>query len=191
MNNVSVLIAGVGGQGTVLAARLLGAAAMDSGLEVRGSETIGMAQRGGSVISHVRMGTGIASPLISAGGADMVIAFEPGEAARAVAFLKSGGAMIVSDRALIPAVAGAYDPDVTIAWLRDNVHGARILSGDDIVANCSARTLNVALLGAALSVGALPFSEGAMESAIRALVPEKYTDMNIRALRYGLGAGAT
>jgi indolepyruvate ferredoxin oxidoreductase beta subunit len=184
----NVLIAGVGGQGTVLAARLLGLAAMEAGFDIRGSETIGMAQRGGSVVSHVRIGNNIASPLIEASGADIVIAFEPGEAVRIASRLRQGGAMIVSDRAIVPAVAGEYDSAKTLEWLRSNIDKLHIISGEDVIQACGARGLNVALLGAASALGTLPFGMVELESAIRKRLPEKFIGANIAALAYGAGA---
>ena len=84
---VNIMIAGVGGQGTVLASKLIAAAAMKQGFDVRTTETIGMAQRGGGVVSHIRMGENIFSPLIPPGKADVLIAFEPAEAVRQLPFL--------------------------------------------------------------------------------------------------------
>ena len=98
-----IILCGVGGQGTVLASRLISAAAMARSIPVMSAETIGMAQRGGSVFSHLRMGEGIYSPMIARGEADLIIGFEPGEAVRLLPFLKPGGQMIVSDRAVMPA----------------------------------------------------------------------------------------
>jgi indolepyruvate ferredoxin oxidoreductase beta subunit len=183
--NTDILIAGVGGQGTVLAARLLGLAAMEAGLRVRGSETIGMAQRGGSVVSHVRMGLDISSPLIGENCADVVIAFEPGEAARSLTYLKECGVMVVSDRAVIPSVAGDYDPTKTLDWLRENITNLLIISGDDVIERCGARGLNVALLGAVCAMDRLPFGAAELEAAIRARLPEKLVDANLAALAYG------
>ena len=91
----SCLLCGVGGQGTVLASRIIAAAAMAKGLNAKTAETIGMAQRGGSVVSHVRTGRNIASPLIPMGKDDVLIGFEPGEAAANLEYLKNGGALIV------------------------------------------------------------------------------------------------
>ena len=99
----NIVLCGVGGQGTVLASKLLAAAAMDRGLPVKTAETIGMAQRGGSVISHVRLGEGAASPLIGKGKADLIIAFEPAEAVRQLAYLRPAGTVVVSDRPIVPA----------------------------------------------------------------------------------------
>lgn len=88
----NVLLCGVGGQGTVLASRLIALAAMEKGMEARGAETIGMAQRGGSVVSHVRIGENIYSPMIPHRGADVLICFEPAEAVRCLPYLKQTAA---------------------------------------------------------------------------------------------------
>lgn len=181
---VNCLIAGVGGQGTVLAARILCAAAMAAGFDVRGSETIGMAQRGGSVTSHVRMGKDIASPLIPLGRADVILAFEPGEAARASGYLKPGGMFMVCDRPLPPVVKGDYDGAATVRWLKQHC-GAHIISGEDIIENCGARSLNIALVGAAAACGVFPFGLAELEAALTEKMNEKVLAMNIAALNYG------
>ncbi|MDR0311427.1 MAG: indolepyruvate oxidoreductase subunit beta [Acidobacteriota bacterium] len=178
------LITGVGGQGTVLAARVIGTAAMAAGFDVRGSETIGMAQRGGSVTSHVRMGKDIASPLIPLGRADVILAFEPGEALRAIDFLKPGGVFVVCDRPIIPAVKGDYDGSAAAAWLKEHT-GAHFVSGEDIIKNCGARSVNIALLGAAAALGAFPFGFNEIEAALAEKLDAKFLAMNIAALRYG------
>jgi indolepyruvate ferredoxin oxidoreductase beta subunit len=193
MENVTVIIAGVGGQGTVLAARLLAGAALRTGLEVRGSETIGMAQRGGSVTSHVRMGHGIASPLLSKGQADVIIAFEPGEAARALDYLSPDGILVLSDRAIIPstAVDSTYNPEATIADLRtkfaadDSQHShLHILNGEEIIANCGAKSLNVALLAYAIALDVFNFSLLEFEEEVRAR-SGKHAEANANAIKYG------
>lgn len=105
---IDILLAGVGGQGTVLAAKVLAQAAQSRGWQVRTAETIGMAQRGGNVTSHVRMGSNgeaVFSPLITPGTADMVIALEPGEAARALPFLAPGGVLVTATTAIQPVTA--------------------------------------------------------------------------------------
>lgn len=105
---IDILLAGVGGQGTVLAAKVLAQAAQSKGWQVRTAETIGMAQRGGNVTSHVRMGSNgeaVYSPLITPGTADMVIALEPGEAARALPYLAPGGVLVTATTAIQPVTA--------------------------------------------------------------------------------------
>ena len=105
---LDVLLAGVGGQGTVLAAKVLAQTAQDKGWQVRTAETIGMAQRGGNVTSHVRMGNGgeeVFAPLLAHGTADLVIAFEPGEAARVLPFLAPNGVLVTATTPIQPVTA--------------------------------------------------------------------------------------
>lgn len=105
---IDILLAGVGGQGTVLAAKVLAQAAQSKGWQVRTAETIGMAQRGGNVTSHVRMGSNgeaVYLPLITPGTADMVIALEPGEAGRALPYLAPGGVLVTATTAIQPVTA--------------------------------------------------------------------------------------
>jgi indolepyruvate ferredoxin oxidoreductase beta subunit len=190
---MNCLLAGLGGQGTVLLSRLIGGAALERGLDVRGAETIGMAQRGGSVVSHIRMGGPAGSPLIPPGRADLIIAFEAAEAVRALPFLSESGRLLLLNRAVPPAAAGAsYDPRRMSAYLAARLgvegEGRRLflIDGDELLRRCgSPRVLNTALLGAALKLGFFPF---AAEDALRVLsrrVPERYLELNRRALELG------
>jgi indolepyruvate ferredoxin oxidoreductase beta subunit len=182
------LITGVGGQGTVLLSRLIGEAALRRGFSIRGSETIGMAQRGGSVTSHLRIGEGASSPLIGPGGADLLIAFEPAEAVRALPFLSPRGRLLVLDRGILPVssmLGKAYDPAAMVAYLRGRLEGERlsVISRESLDRYCgSPRVLNVALLGRALAGGFLPFSREEVLAVLRERLPPQYLDMNIRAL---------
>ena len=123
----NIILCGVGGQGTVLASRLISSAAMARRIPVLSAETIGMAQRGGSVFSHLRMGEGLYSPMIARHEADLMIAFEPGEAVRLLPFLKQDGRMIVSSRAVMPVTAAlsgtGYRPEEMLAYLSSRVAG--------------------------------------------------------------------
>ena len=120
--NKDILICGVGGQGTVLASKIIAAAAMEEGSSVHSAETIGMAQRGGSVTSHVRVGENACSPLIPFGGADMLLAFEPGEAVRNLRYLKKGGIAVVNTTAVKPVTESlrdtGYDGSEMTTYLR-------------------------------------------------------------------------
>ena len=110
MSNVkSIIIVGVGGQGTLLASRLLGSAMMDQGYDVKVSEVHGMSQRGGSVITYVRYGDHVDSPVIDLGGADVILSFEKLEAARYLPYLKQGGKVVVNTQQIdpMPVVTGA------------------------------------------------------------------------------------
>jgi indolepyruvate ferredoxin oxidoreductase beta subunit len=190
---MNCLITGVGGQGTVLLSRLIGEAAIAKGMDVRGSETIGMAQRGGSVVSHLRMasllrmGPGMFSPLIPPGKADLIIAFECAEAVRVLPFLSPAGKLLVLDREVAPvasSLGGGYDPAAMIAYLQTRL-GERltVVSWEQLIEHCgNPRVANVALLGKAIAGGLLPFSTEEIIAVLKRRIPAKYLEMNIRAL---------
>lgn len=185
--NTNCLLCGVGGQGTVLASKLISAAAMKKGLKARSAETIGMAQRGGCVVSHVRIGDQIYSPLIPKGGADVIIAFEPAEAVRCLPYLKKNGTVIVNTKPVIPVTAslgiGNYTGAEMIQYLREHVQNLIIVNGDEIAEKLhSAKALNVALLGAAAKSGALGLSIEELEDVILERIPEKFRELNLNAL---------
>ena len=188
----SIVLCGVGGQGTILASKLLAAAAMSKGLPVKTAETIGMAQRGGSVFSHVRIGDGVASPLIGRGRADLIIAFEPAEAVRQLPYLREGGTVVVSTRPIIPVSATiggpAYDLAAVMAYLREQVGERLVVVDADAAAEAlgSAKCLNVVLLGAAVRTGVLALTADDIRSAIAARLPERFHELNFRALDYAI-----
>lgn len=188
--STNVILAGVGGQGAVLASKLLARAAMARGLPVKTAETIGMAQRGGSVFSHVRMGEGVRSPLVGRGRADAIVAFEPAEAVRQLPFLRPGGMVVTSDAPVIPASAStggpAYDLSAIMSYLRERVGEKNLVVVDAVAAEAAldtARALNVVLLGAAARSGALgPVTVDDLVSAVRASVKPAFVDLDVRAL---------
>ena len=165
------LIAGRGGQGTVLASKLLAAAAMKRGYEVRTTETIGMAQRGGSVVSHVRIGKEIFSPLIPKGCAQVLIGFEPTEAVRQLPFLIQGGKLISTD--------GAAE---MVEYLKANIPGSIIIQSAPIKENYG-KMLNVALLGAAAQGGLFPFEPDALLETISEM--PRFREENLNAFELG------
>lgn len=184
------LLCGVGGQGVVLASRLIAYAAMEQGDFVRTTETIGMAQRGGSVVSHVRAGEEVHSPLIPAGGADVILAFEPGEAVRCLPYLKEGGLVITNSRIVKPVTANlggsSYSGGEMLDYLKKKAGKVIVVDGDEICRRAgSAKVLNVALLGAAAKSGALGISMDEMLEAVRKNVKEKYIALNEKALKLG------
>ena len=184
------LLCGVGGQGVVLASRLIAYAAMEQGDFVRTTETIGMAQRGGSVVSHVRAGEEVHSPLIPAGGADVILAFEPGEAVRCLPYLKEGGLVITNSRIVKPVTASrggsSYSGGEMLYYLKKKAGQVIVVDGDEICRRAgSAKVLNVALLGAAAKSGALGISMDEMLEAVRKNVKEKYIALNEKALKLG------
>ena len=184
----SIVLCGVGGQGTILASKLLAAAAMSKGLPVKTAETIGMAQRGGSVFSHVRIGSDAASPLIGRGRADLIIAFEPAEAVRQLPYLREGGTVVVSTRPIIPVSATiggpVYDLAAVMAYLREQVGEKLVVVDADAAAEAlgSAKCLNVVLLGAAVRTRVLALTADDIRSAIAARLPERFHELNFRAL---------
>lgn len=185
MNNI--LLCGVGGQGTVLASKLIAFAAMEKGLQVRTAETIGMAQRGGSVVSHVRIGEEIHSPLLPKGSADVIIAFEPAEAVRCISYLKKGGTVIVNQKAVRPVTAslqGTYgDGREMLEYLNAQAGHIDVMDGEAICEDCgSSKVLNIVLLAAAAKSGTLGITPEELISAIEKRIPEKFQALNKKAI---------
>ena len=179
-----ILIAGVGGQGVVLASRLLATAAMDAGLHVATAETIGMAQREGSVTSHVRIGDDVSGSLIPQGGADLLIGLEPGEAARNLRFLRRGGSIVVNEHGIMPSTQGgeAYDPVQMLDFLKSNFPDMISADFTGLARDAGAyRAANVAMIAAAAGAGLLPFSVEYLWDVLEKMIPEKYRDVNRRA----------
>jgi indolepyruvate ferredoxin oxidoreductase beta subunit len=190
----SIVLTGVGGQGTVLASRLIARAALNRNFPVRTAETIGMAQRGGTVLSHVRYGETEAdrpiSSLVPLGHADLVMAFEPGEAQRALPYLMPGGALVVSRKPVQPVTSALsgniYDGQEQLAYLRTCIRQLVVVDGDAICEACgNPRVLNVALLGAAAETGMIGMSVDEMEQAVRQGVKPRFIEMNVQALHLG------
>ncbi len=192
MNHKNCLLCGVGGQGTILASKLISDAALLSGTMVRAAETIGMAQRGGSVVSHVRIGKQVYSPMIPLGSADVIMAFEPAEAVRSLPYLKKGGLVVVNNTPVKPVSAtlsgSTYDGSEMIAFLQEQVDNLLIVDGNKACEECgSTRVLNVILLGATIQSGALQITIEQIQQAIEQRVPEKFLALNTKALSYGAG----
>ena len=186
--NKNIVLCGVGGQGTVLASKLIAAAAMKKDIEVMSAETIGMAQRGGSVFSHLRMGENIYSPMIAEKTADIILGFEPGETVRMLPFLKDNGHVIVSRRPIMPVAALSdkeYSGDELIEYLKKHVNNLLVVDTESACEEIgSPKVLNILLLGAAIHSGALGITEEEMKQAIRERLPEKLHEINFRALNY-------
>lgn len=184
------LLCGVGGQGTVLASRLIAHCAMVQGQFARTAETIGMAQRGGSVVSHVRIGDDVTSSLIPFGQAELLIAFEPCEAVRCLPFLADDAVVIVATRTIQP-VTGAlsgktFDSAEMIDYLRAHAKTVITVDGDAIASEVgSPKVLNVALLGAASATGQLGITLAEIEAALAEKLPPKILAMNQKALALG------
>lgn len=178
-----ILIAGVGGQGVVLASRLLALAAMKAGFHVSTAETIGMSQREGSVSSHIRIGDKVSGSLIPIGQADLLLGLEPAETLRNLPFLKEGGKVLVNTHAIPPASrppgSPEYDPAALLSFLY--AYYPDILCSDftklaDEVGTY--RAANAAMLGAAAGARVLPFQEEILKAVLDAEIPEKYRAVN-------------
>ncbi|MDR2932737.1 MAG: indolepyruvate oxidoreductase subunit beta [Oscillospiraceae bacterium] len=184
MNNVkNILIVGVGGQGTLLASKLIGEVLVNAGYDVKVSEVHGMSQRGGSVVTYVRYGDAVASPLIDAGEADIILAFEALEAARYLPYLKKGGLIITADQRIdpMPVITGAMAyPGDLIGRLK--AQDIRLVACDALSAANkagNARAVNVVLIG--ILAKYMDFPAEAWEDAITAVVPERFRDVNLKA----------
>lgn len=192
-----VLLTGVGGQGTVLAAKVLAQAAQAKGWQVRTAETIGMAQRGGSVVSHVRMGDNgeeVIAPLVAKGTADMIIAFEPAEAARVLPYLAPDGVMVSATTSIQPITAALssepYLAETTVASLEkrlnrcDEAPARFVLVDDEAVLSQlgNKKALNTVLLAFALKTGHLPLSLDDLRDAIRVCVKPRFVELNLAAI---------
>jgi len=190
-----ILIAGVGGQGQVLASRLLGAAAIDAGFDARTSETIGMSQRGGSVTSSVRVGGGVLSPLVPDSGADLILGFEICETVRNLKKLSKTGAVVLNTQVISPVSVSLgiskYNPDRMIDFIKSKVKNLVVVDACEMAIKAgSIKAANVVMLGAACGAGFLPFEKERFLSVIINNVPEKFKALNGTAFEYGYNYAA-
>ena len=188
----SIMIVGVGGQGTLLASRLIGNILMENGYDVKVSEVHGMSQRGGSVVTYVRYGDQVASPVINRGEADIILAFERLEAARWLSSLKKGGTLIVSDQRIdpMPVIMGAAEyPEGILEAIR--AKGVDVISADAIELATqagSSKAANVVLIGMLSNL--MPFSEAEWKAVIDRTVPPKFLEINEKAFALGRAIAA-
>lgn len=188
MNTKNIMIVGVGGQGTLLASRLLGNALLQQGYDVKVSEVHGMSQRGGSVVTYVKYGEQVSSPIIDRGEADIVIAFELLEGARWLSYVKPGGQIILNTQSIdpMPVVTGAKDyPSDIVAKLKETQ--ARVTPVDALKLAKeagSAKSVNVVLMGVMASW--LDFPQTVWDRAIRETVKEQFLAVNQKAFQLGL-----
>ncbi len=189
------ILAGVGGQGIVLMSDLLAETAMEAGFDVKKSDVFGMAQRGGSVVSQVRIGAEVRSPLLKSGNVEYLIALEKLEAARWASSLRPGGVAVVNDYTLFPlsvsSGAEKYPTDEQVVRSFES-RGRRIdlVDGTGISVRLgNPKVLNVVILGYLASLLPLPWD--AWVATIERRVPAKYRGLNVRALEAGREAAAT
>lgn len=184
------MIVGVGGQGTLLASRILGNAVISEGYDVKVSEVHGMSQRGGSVVTYVKYGDKVFSPIIDRGEADMILAFEKLEAARALPYLKEGGTVILNDREIapMPVITGAAEyPDGLVA---DIASKANVIAIDALSLSLeagSAKAVNVVLIG--VLARSSDISKEVWIQTIKDTVPAKFLELNLKAFELGYNCG--
>jgi len=185
---INVLLVGVGGQGTILASKILTHAAIAQGYEVKMSEIHGMAQRGGSVVTQVRMGKDVYSPVIEPGEADYIIAFEQLEAYRWAHFLKEDGVLIVNSQKIAPLpvlIGTATYPENILVDLKDRVGRFIELDGLKLASDAgNAKATNVVLMGVLSKY--MEFPEDSWKEALVARIPAKLLELNEKAFALGV-----
>ncbi|MDW5549176.1 indolepyruvate oxidoreductase subunit beta [Methanosarcina sp.] len=184
---LDLLITGVGGQGAILASDIIGKAAVTAGIPIRAAETHGMAQRGGSVVNHIRVGNDYGS-MIPKKGADLLLALEPMEAVRYLDFLKDGGVVIVNTQPIIPVTVTSgltkYPEVPDILEFLSEKYIVKAFNADELAYEAGSRlAMNVVMVGAVS--GYLPIPKEIMLENVKALVPQKTIEVNLRAFEAG------
>lgn len=182
----NIMIVGVGGQGTLLASRILGNTVINEGYDVKVSEVHGMSQRGGSVITYVKYGDKVYSPIVDKGEADIILAFELLEAYRALPYLKKGGKIIVNDQKIdpMPVISGLakYPENIT-----DKLPDATVVDALSLAKEAgNIKAVNVVLIGVMAKSTDIPY-ENWVET-IKTTVPPKFLDVNLKAFELGYNA---
>lgn len=187
METKNIMIVGVGGQGSLLASKLLGNLLMTKGYDVKVSEVHGMSQRGGSVVTYVRYGDKVYSPIIDKGEADIIISFELLEAARWVEYLKKGGTIVVNTQEIMPmpVISGSAEyPENLVEKIK--ALGINIVAFDALSLAQdagSAKAVNIVLMGAVSRF--FDFTEEDWQGAIDRCVPPKFLELNKKAFEKG------
>ena len=191
--NKDILICGVGGQGTVLASKIIAASASAEGESIHSAETIGMAQRGGSVTSHVRIGKDAYSPLIPYGNADLLLAFEPAEAVRNLKYLRSNGVAIVNTAATKPVTESlndtGYDGSKMVEYIKKKCICIFVDSDEVCRPFGSSKFFNIVILGIAAGSGRLGLSSEILLKQIEKRVPGAYVEINKKVFLTGYDIG--
>ena len=186
----NIMIVGVGGQGSLLASKMLGQLLLSSGYDVKVSEVHGMSQRGGSVVTYVRYGEKVYSPIIDKGEADYIISFEKLEAARYVSYLKNGGKIIVSNQEIdpMPVIIGAAQyPENLIEKMRAAGADVDAIDALDLAMQAgSPKAVNLVLMGRLSKY--FDASEEMWMQALEACVPPKFLELNKKAFALGRDA---
>jgi indolepyruvate ferredoxin oxidoreductase beta subunit len=191
MKTQNIMIVGVGGQGSLLASKLLGRLLMNEGFDAKVSEVHGMSQRGGSVVTYVRYGDKVYSPVIDKGQADVIVAFELLEAARWLDYLAPGGQLVTNTQRIdpMPVITGAAEyPENLVDKMEAS--GAKVDAFDALTLateSGSSKAVNIVLMGRLSRY--FPFSKEAWDKAMEETIPERFLDMNRRAFELGTKKG--
>ena len=191
MKEFNIVLAGVGGQGILLASQILGVSAVKEGFNVRVSEIHGMAQRGGAVVSHVRIGEKVHSPTVLEGDADVILGFEPLEALRNMKYASQKTLVIISKETIVPT-GFSLEPvqypsfDEIVAKIRIFTEKLVVIDALELARKAgSAITRNVVLLGALAACNVLPIRTETLRETIKELVRPAYLEMNLKAFNLG------
>ncbi len=182
----NIMIVGVGGQGTLLASRILGNTVINEGYDVKVSEVHGMSQRGGSVVTYVKYGEKVYSPIVDRGEADVILAFELLEAYRALPYLKKGGKIIVNNQQIdpMPVITGAAEYPEKIAEKLSAVCDTTIVDALALATEAgNMKSVNVVLIGVMAKTSDIPYEKWI--ETIKTTVPEKFLDVNLKAFDLG------
>ncbi len=182
----NIMIVGVGGQGTLLASRILGNVAINEGYDVKVSEVHGMSQRGGSVVTYVKYGDKVYSPIIDQGEADTILAFELLEAYRALPYLKKGGKMIVNAQSIdpMPVITGAAEYPAEIAEKLGSAVDTTVVDALSAAKEAgNIKAVNVVLIGVMAKTTDIPYEKWI--ETIKTTVPPKFLDVNLKAFELG------
>jgi len=186
MDTYNIVLAGVGGQGTLLAAEIIGSAAVKEGFNVRVSEIHGMAQRGGAVVSHIRIGDKALAPTVLEGTADVILSFEPMEALRNIKFASQKTIVIVNTKPF--KITGTEYPEVEeiLKQIRSFVEKVVLVDAAALAKKAGATiTQNIVMIGALAVTEKMPMKVDSLKEALRELVPARYVEINMKAFEMG------
>jgi indolepyruvate ferredoxin oxidoreductase, beta subunit len=191
VKELNIIIAGVGGQGVVLLSEILGNAAVRDGLKVRGSEVLGMAQRGGSVFSNIRVGTDVDAPMTADGKCDVLMGVEPSEALRNIQYLNKKSIVVLNIRKVIPSTVSMGKctyPEIEQITAKLKAASGRVITMDaaEIAEKAGNRqTANVVMIGALFGCGNIPIKIETVKACIKERVPAKALETNLKAFDMG------
>ena len=187
---LNIVFSGIGGQGIVVASDIFCEAALFDGLDVAKAEVHGMAQRGGSIVAHVRVGKNVQAPLIETGKADIILGFEMLEAARVLPILKKNGTVILNTKYIPPSTSigssSAFNDEKILGIIKDRAHKVYEIDGIGIANKLgNLLVVNTVLLGAISGIPENPVSKESLETAIAGRLKQKYVALNLEAFKIG------